>query len=117
MVQLKSIKVKVNLSNLMKMVWANIKAKTAKNLSEALKMAWAAMKAKGLMMNHKVRIAYRKVDGTIREAVATLKFDTPYERKSTNEPNYKNVCYYDLEKMGFRSFCSSNFICVEAILD
>lgn len=117
MVQLKSIKVKVNLSNLMKMAWANIKAKTAKNLSEALKMAWATMKAKGLMMNHKVRIAYRKVDGTIREAIATLKFDTPYERKSTKEPNYQNVCYYDLEKMGFRSFCSSNFICVEAILD
>lgn len=87
------------------------------NLSDALKMAWAVMKAKGLMMNHKVRIAYRKVDGSIREAIATLKFETPYERKTTREPNWKNVCYYDLEKQAFRSFCSSNFLCVEAILD
>lgn len=117
MVQLKSIKVKVNLSNLMKMAWANIKAKRAANLSDALKQAWAVMKAKGLMMTHKVKIQYRKVDGSIREALATLNLPFTYERKTDKAPNWKNVCYFDLEKMAFRSFCSSNFIGVEAVLD
>lgn len=117
MATIKSNSVKVSKSNVMNAAWAMIKGKKVKNLSEALKKAWQAMKAKALMQAHKVKILYLKTDGSIREALATLKLDFEYVKKGNRKPCYSTVCYFDLAKQGFRSFSVATFIGVQEVID
>lgn len=110
---------KINLSNLMKAAWAMIKKAEVTTLSEALRKAWAAMKAKALMAKHTVKISFRKADGTIREALATLANIT-YQRKTdgkNHKPCYSTIAYFDLEKNAFRSFSISKFIGIQGLAD
>lgn len=109
--------VRVNKSNVMKSAWAMLKAKSAKTLSEALHKAWVAMKAKAIMYSHKVKIHYIKADGSVREALATLKLNFDYTKKGNRKPCYSTVCYFDLEKKAFRSFSIATFLGVEEVID
>lgn len=109
---------KINKSNLMKSAWALVK-KNSVTLSEALRKAWAAMKAKALMAHHKVMIEYRKADGSVREAVATL-CNINYQSKTdgtARKPCYTTVAYFDLGKNAFRSFSIVSFIGVKGLAD
>ena len=108
---------RVSKSSVMKSAWAMLKNKSAKTLSEALHKAWEAMKAKVLMYSHKVKIQYIKADGSVREAIATLKLNFVYTHKSNRKPCYSTVCYFDLEKKAFRSFSIATFLGVEEVLD
>lgn len=73
----------------------------------------------------KVKFSYKKVDGSTREAVGTLKADLMDGAKATGkkvEDGKKKhfvpptvIVYWDLEAAGFRSFRKENFIKYEAV--
>ena len=67
-----------------------------------------------------VRFSFRKVDGTIREALGTRNLDVA--RKFTGEyiaepktGRSNPTAYYDIEKMGWRSFVASNILSIGGI--
>lgn len=110
--------VKVSKSSVMNTAWAMIRKQVVKSLSEALKKAWAALKAKSLMKAHKIKIAYRKADGSIREALATLNLpNNGYIAKGNRKPCYTAIAYYDLEKQNFRSFSVATFMGILEVID
>lgn len=73
----------------------------------------------------KVKFSYKKVDGSTREAVGTLKTELMDGAKATDkkvEDGKKKhfvpptiLIYWDLEAKGFRSFRKENFIKYEAV--
>ena len=78
--------------------------------AEALKHAWELIKLKFAMMKGVVEFSYRKVDGSIRTAVGTLRSPhANYEYKGKPSTN-KTLAYYDLEQGGFRCFKIENLI-------
>lgn len=107
-----SKKQNINKSNLMKAAWTLVKKAEVKTISEALKVVWKAMKLKLALATGIVKFQYRKVSGEIRTAIGTLKSGlVNYEPKGINrKPCYTTICYWDIEKNGFRSFCISNLI-------
>lgn len=106
---------KINKSQLFKMAHTMLRKAEATNMSEALIKAWKAMKLKATMMVGATKFAYRKLDGTIREAVGTL-FNLNYTPKTqangkTRKPRPEDIiCYFDIESNGFRSFNAANLI-------
>lgn len=98
-------------SKLMSRAWAICRA-TGANFSTCLKKAWELNSLSVRL--HKagaVKLAYRKKDGTIRYALATL-FDTErYVNGNGNRSeNPKVFTYFDLEKGEFRCFKVENLI-------
>lgn len=75
----------------------------------------------------KVKFSYKKVDGSTREAVGTLKADLMDGAGATDkkiEDGKKKhfvpptiIVYWDLDAAGFRSFRKDNFIKYEAVKD
>lgn len=58
-----------------------------------------------------VHFRYTKLDGTIREAVGTLKSDMLPSMKGGGNPTPEcNQLYYDIEKKSYRSFRKANLI-------
>lgn len=76
-------------------------------ISEALKKAWKAAKLQVRLSVGEVRFKFRKCNGEIREAVGVLK-DLTEDAVTRFRGNA--VCYYDVEKKGFRSFAVANLI-------
>lgn len=67
-----------------------------------------------------VRFTYRKVDGTIREALGTRNLDIARDALNICIPNPKSgyvnpTAYYDLEKEDWRSFKAENVIAINGI--
>jgi hypothetical protein len=67
-----------------------------------------------------VRFTYRKVDGTIREALGTRNLDIARDALSICIPNPTSgrnnpTAYYDLEKEDWRSFKAENVISINGI--
>lgn len=67
-----------------------------------------------------VRFTYRKVDGTIREALGTRNLDIARDALSIYIPNPTSgrnnpTAYYDLEKEDWRSFKAENVIAINGI--
>lgn len=76
---------------------------------EALKQAWKIIKLQARMMVGNVSFKFRKVDGSIREAVGTL--TVKYESKGNGKPmQVDSMMYYDTEANGFRSFKVFNLV-------
>ncbi len=75
----------------------------------------------------KVKFSYKKVDGSTREAVGTLKpelMDGAQATEKKVEDGKKKrhvpptvIIYWDLEAAGFRSFRKDNFIKFETVKD
>lgn len=85
-----------------------IKAQFA-TFGEALKQAWKIIKLEVRMMAGNVSFKFRKVDGSIREAVGTL--TVKYESKGNGKPMpVDSMMYYDTEANGFRSFKVFNLV-------
>lgn len=79
------------------------------NFALALAHAWRVIKLQSLMMVRNVKFQYRKVDGSIRDAVGTL--TVKYESKGTGNPSPNDsMMYFDCEANGFRSFKIANLI-------
>lgn len=77
------------------------------SFSEALTYAWRVIKLQIGLLCGVVSFKYKKVDGSIREAVGTL--DVKYERKGGT--SHKGVfTYFDVEADSFRSCKLENLI-------
>lgn len=105
----------INKSQLFKMAHTMLRKAEVANLSQALRKAWQVMKLHAQMLVGKVEFSYRKTTGEVRKAVGTL-FNINYTPKpqAENKPRRQRpadvVCYFDVEKNSFRSFCAANLI-------
>lgn len=102
---------------------ANFRVKVMKHawvLFRATKQAWRVCMLKAWqlyrlakrMKDGVVSFAYRKTDGSIREASGTLK-DIPTTEgkgKRSAAPNFKTFAYFDTDKHSFRCFKVENLI-------
>ena len=65
-----------------------------------------------------VRFSYTKTDGSVREAIGTLKpgvlnmLSTSSKSKPRNQGNRGCVVYFDLDREDWRCFCPENFITI-----
>jgi len=104
---------KSDLKAVMATAWAVRKSENV-TMSEALRQAWKSFKLKMRMKTEVVKFAFRKVDGTLREAVGTLMDSvvSAYERKTKGErtPNYSLQTYWDMEKQQFRCYKVSGLL-------
>lgn len=80
-------------------------------IEEANKVAEMNERLRNEMKVRNVKFLFKKKDGTLREAIGTLKSDILPEIKGTGRPlNFDLQIYYDIEKKSFRSFKKSNLI-------
>ncbi|MDD6581575.1 MAG: SH3 beta-barrel fold-containing protein [Bacteroidales bacterium] len=98
----------VELSTIMRTAWAVRKSENI-SMSCALKLAWKSFKLKLRMKTEVVKFAFRKIDGTLREAVGTLVSDMLPKRDESTQTkerakNYGVQVYFDLDRNCFRSF-------------
>ena len=102
------------LSGIMRTAWTVAKSENI-SLSTALKLAWKSFKLKLRMKTEVVKFAFRKIDGTVREAVGTL-VSSMLPKRDGNAPakerakNYGVQVYYDLDRECFRSFKVANLL-------
>ncbi|WP_034917847.1 SH3 beta-barrel fold-containing protein [Gillisia sp. CAL575] len=90
--------------------WAHELVKsTGKSIAVCLAKAWSIYRLKKRMSTDTVKIAFEKVDGTLRIAFATLNNIT-YDSKNTKQKDFKTVAYFDTVANAFRSFRIENFI-------
>lgn len=97
-------------SRVMKTAW-QIYRRTSATWQKSLKRAWSVVKATLAMTKGKVEFCYLKMDGSLRNAVGTLRNIpiTPKGQKGNKSP-HALVCYWDLECGAFRSFRVENFL-------
>lgn len=99
------------LSRLFSDAWAIFKASDI-SFGESLRQAWKVAKLRLKMASVEVLFAFRKVDGTIREAIGRL-FDLPEARKSdtqTRKSNEEVLTYFDVDAQNWRSFKIINLL-------
>lgn len=92
----------------MKSAWELVKG-LGLSLSEALVKAWKAVKLKFAMKKGTIAFKFLKKDGSIREALGTLK-DLPVKASKGTKENFKTIAYWDIEAEGFRCFKTENLI-------
>lgn len=68
------------------------------SFSEALKYAWKVIKLRMKMKKGIVSFRFKKVDGSIREAVCTL----PAATQGNGKPKLNVFTYFDVEKNDYR---------------
>lgn len=101
-------------SNVCKLAW-NLVKNNGFTLAEAMKQAWKNIKLTAAMLGKVVHFTFRKVDGTIREAVGTLVESLLPALKGTGRKASQNVqVYFDLDRKAFRSFKKDSLISFEA---
>lgn len=86
-------------TKLFKTAWA-IACKYA-TFAEALAAAWKVIKLAVKMQRGVISFAFKKLDGTIRQAVGTLK-NIP-ATKGAKESNLTVLTYFDIEADGWRA--------------
>lgn len=77
--------------------------------------AWQLYKLAKAMRQGVVSFTYQKADGTIRQALGTLKnlpVGATLGGKKVTKPSYKTLAYFDTEKNSFRCFKVENLISV-----
>lgn len=84
-------------------------AKQFNSFGEALAMAWRIVKLQVELCLGVVLFKYKKVDGSIREAKGTLD-GVPPVKGTDKAKNWGNICYFDIEANGWRSFKAENLI-------
>lgn len=85
---------------------------TKQTWSECLKKAWSIYRLAKRMRKGVVSFVYKKADGSMRNAYGTL-CNLPEDftgGKRFTKPSYKTLCYFDVEKYGFRSFKVENLL-------
>ena len=98
------------LHEIMSLAWQFVK-RNGFTMSEALKCAWANMKLKAAMKQRIVKIYFKKVDGSIREAYGTLKENLiPATSGENRKKNDTIQVYFDTEKQEYRCFKKANLL-------
>jgi len=85
-------------TRLFKTAWAIVGKYNS--FSEALSSAWKSIKLRAKLKSGVVSFSYKKIDGSIREAIGTLK-DVPAVL-GVKAPNYSLFTYFDLEANSYR---------------
>jgi hypothetical protein len=81
------------------------------SFGEALRKAWYVLKLRAKMKSQIVSFRFKKVDGSTREAIGTLRADLlPEIKGNSNKINHSVMAYFDTEANGFRSFKVENLI-------
>ena len=102
---------KIDKSSLFRTAHAIYKRAETSTFAEALKCAWKALKLKVRMAKEVVEFQYKKINGEIRKATGTLKNIGEYIKGDGGSKAREDVmCYFDVEKKGFRSFVIINLI-------
>lgn len=79
------------------------------SFADALRKAWQVLKLRAKMKSKVVSFKFKKVDGSIREAIGTLRADMlPKIKGTSNKVNHSVMAYYDVQANGFRSFKIEN---------
>lgn len=103
-------------SYIMRMAWVIVK-ETGMSFGYALRMAWKNFRLQSAMRKDVVRFAYMKLSGGLREARGTLcGMFIPGGLSSEGTGRRQNegvLCYYDMDKNGWRSFHKANLISVQ----
>ena len=102
----------INKTQLMARAWA-MHRKTRVNMSACMREAWELVRlGEALRKPGVVHITYRKKDGSIRKALATLNVGTGlFVDSAFRRPDSPKVfTYYDLERCDFRCFCVDSLI-------
>lgn len=100
-------------SNVFKLAWVFIR-KHQLSLSQALKIAWRNIKLKVAMATKIVAFTFKKSDGSIREAIGTLKSDMLPQVKGTGRPTPEHLqLYYDIQKECYRCFSKIELLTIE----
>ena len=93
-------------TKLFKMAWAIVA--NFNSFAEALKAAWKAIKLSSKMKSSVVSFSFKKIDGSIRKAIGTLK-DVP-ATLGVREPNHSVLTYFDVEANAWRSAKIENLL-------
>ena len=102
---------RIDKSSLFRTAHAIYKRAETSSFAEALKYAWKALKLKARMAMEVVEFQYKKLNGEIRKASGTLKNIAEFIKgNSGNKTREDLMCYFDVEKKGFRSFIIINLI-------
>lgn len=120
----------IDYQRIMSRAWQLFKVEKLQNadnalFANALRNAWAEQyrspKLKELLPNKIVKFKFKKLDGTIRPAIGTLRADIlQFNNVSTNssrQPIEYLQTYYDVEKQAFRCFYKTNLISIDEIID
>lgn len=74
-----------------------------------------------LLAHNIVRFTFRKIDGTLRKAVGTRNLNLARQMTKAEIPSPKGEeqpnSYFDIEKMGWRSYKPNNLISIDGIVD
>lgn len=99
-------------AKVMKYAWQLWKA-TKQQWRNCMLKAWQIYRLAKALRQGNVAFSYKKADGTIREAIGTLKnlpSGITFGGKRVTKPSYKTVVYFDTDKNAFRSFKIENLI-------
>lgn len=98
------------LHEVMSLAWQIVK-RNGYNMSEAMKVAWANMKLKVAMNPKIVKFYFQKVDGSVREAYGTLNEKLMPATSGDNRKKNDTVqVYFDTERQEYRCFKKANLI-------
>lgn len=78
------------------------------SIRQALKAAWKLVKLRIAMKAGQVAFKFRKVDGSIREAIGTLQVE--YTAKGNSTATEETMSFFDVEANHWKSFKITNFI-------
>jgi hypothetical protein len=80
-----------------------------------------ATSLRNLLAHNIVRFTFRKVDGTIRKAIGTRNLNLARQMTKAEIPSPKGEeqpnSYFDIERMGWRSYKPNNLVSIDAIVD
>lgn len=93
-------------TKLFKMAWATVSK--FNSFAEALTAAWKVTKLASKMKQGVVSFAFKKIDGSIRKAIGTLK-DIP-ATLGFKAVNYSVFTYFDIEANAYRCAKVENLI-------
>lgn len=95
----------------MRRAWALFRV-TGYAFSVCLSKAWKLYRMTLRMRSGIVRFTYKKVDGTLRNAVGTLRDIASTVKGPGRSDDGRTVKYYDTEVAGWRSFKVENLVTV-----
>ena len=100
---------KNTMRDVMNLAWQFVR-KNGYTLSEALKCAWTNIKLKAALRKRVVKFYFQKVDGSIREASATLMSNRIPATKGEKKTVDTCQVYFDCEKDEWRCFKKANLV-------
>ena len=106
--------IKETRSSVMIEAWNMLKSGVFTTFSASLKAAWLKIKLSKRLLSGIAYFSYRKIDGSTRKAIGTLREGNfSYKYKSREKNNSTSVIsYWDVQKKAFRSCRIENIISI-----